>query len=151
MRRKRASGRRLGTVSLALETPEQDDDRAASAEVGASRAKGENVGGCRRSREKVGNLALEHAATTGRVMSSTDDDEHELAAPFTLGGDEARNAAARRIDVVTVKVERRSRSAAKSLPNVRGGSAAIALDPLVISLDLEARSARERRPRTRNP
>jgi len=55
---------RFGIVSLAL-APEQHDDRAASSEVGASRAKGENVGGCGRRREKAGYLAFEHAVTTG--------------------------------------------------------------------------------------
>jgi len=84
-------------------------------------------------------------------MSSTDDDEHELAAAFTLPGDEACNAAARRIGVVTMKVERRRGSAAETAANARGRSAAIPLDPFVLLLDLEARGAPERRFRARNP
>jgi len=84
-------------------------------------------------------------------MPSTDDDEHELATPFTFAGDEARNAAARRIDVLTVKVQRRAGSATETAANVRGNSRAVSLDPVVVAFDIEARCATGSRLRSRNP
>ena len=83
------------------------------------------------------------------MVSSTDDHEHELVAVRSFAGEKTRHAAARRFGVVTMKVERRCRSTAEAASHFGGKTRAMALEPVVVLLDLEGRRARPERPRSR--